>query len=311
VKSVMAEFMPDVVNIHVAQGIGHNILKVSKAFPNTTFTYFLHDLALACVRTTMFKNGANCERQCTPCLASSRIKVKHLPKPSQLHFISPSRANAETVKSVSGLEDYSFDAIPNLDLSSPPERRSEAREGEEVRIIFVGRLEESKGIIFLMQILKELHDDGLRFHCQVVGSGTLLDSLRTLYEPEEWASFSGHVTEADVEKFVSESDVLVCPSLWREVLGNVVRQALRAGVPAIVTDQGGPKELVTNKLNGLILKAGDRHSWKCALSEVISDNNHLRSLQGGAASTKDSYNVDALGRRILDCYRSALAETRN
>jgi glycosyltransferase involved in cell wall biosynthesis len=301
VESVAKEFSPDIVNVHIAQGIGHNIASgLLRARPYKV-CYILHDLALACVRTSMYRNGRNCEKQCVECRLSSASKMRFFHGDPRICFISPSKSNLDTLDSILNLEAHQCAVIPNLDLDEPVHRRwsADRKADDPLNLIYVGRLDPTKGIEFLLDILDGIDQQGLRFRMTVLGGGPLLEPLRRKFSSSNWLTLKGHVEPSEVKYFMSESDLLLFPSIWREVLGNVIRQALRAGVPAIVSDMGGPKELITDNVTGLILRAGDARAWTTAITNLINNREVLSKLQANAEVAGSLYSVDELGARYL------------
>ena len=56
-----------------------------------------------------------------------------------------------------------------------------------------------------------------------------------------------------------------------DTFGNVVLEAQASGLPVIVSDEGGPKELIAEGNTGLIFRAGDKQGLKKAIRSIISD----------------------------------------
>jgi glycosyltransferase involved in cell wall biosynthesis len=305
VRSIIEQFSPEVVNIQLAQGVGHNILSALAPFPQIRVLYVLHDLTLACVRTSMFKNGKNCEKQCTGCKISSLHKMSFFRGKKNVQFISPSRSNLDTLSSILDLSEFPCTVIPNLDLAeSAIANRKQNRQLEATRFIYVGRLDSTKGIDFLLAVLDSLFRAGHRFTMVVVGDGPLRQQIESDYASREWLTLTGHVAPDRVSRFIREADMLLFPSVWREVLGNVILQALRAGVPAMVSDIGGPKEVIVNDVNGLVVKAGSASEWKAVILQVLTDENLLLNLQANAEKTAGSYSADKLGQQFLSLFSS-------
>lgn len=73
--------------------------------------------------------------------------------------------------------------------------------------------------------------------------------------------------QEELDSIMSETDVMVAPSIWYETFGFTVLEALSYGVPVIVSDHVGAKDIVGD--NGIIVKAGDIKELKEA---VISPN---------------------------------------
>src|SRR5207248_2475482 len=57
----------------------------------------------------------------------------------------------------------------------------------------------------------------------------------------------------------------------REPLGQVVMEAHACGLPAVVSNEGGPKETVDHEVSGLVLPATDARVWAAALDQLLSD----------------------------------------
>jgi glycosyltransferase involved in cell wall biosynthesis len=303
-ERVYDEFQPDVVNIHVMQGLGHNALGLF-ANKRVPVFYFLHDLTLACFRTSMYNKGRNCSGQCLPCKVSSAVKLHAIRRIPNFQLVSPSRSNLETIQLALDTRGITGSVLPNLD-PAPPNIHHPREPGSAPRFIYLGRLDKTKGIDWLLPILQAIFSEGHRFRLTVVGGGPIDREIRSGYEGRPWITFTGHLAPADVASHLSHSDALLLPSLWRENHPGVVRQALRSGVPALVSDIGGSKEMVTAGLSGLVLPVGDPRAWSAALIDLIEHPDRLEQLQKGARREGDRYSTDALGIRFEQMLESAL-----
>jgi glycosyltransferase involved in cell wall biosynthesis len=308
-KGVLDQFRPDLVLIQVAQGLGHNALAALSEYPDLPVFYFLHDLTLACFRTSMHKQETNCERQCFSCSLSSRQKMKFIRGRRNFHFVSPSAATLETLDGLLDLQDFPRHVVPNLDLDKPLMRHPKTQ-GAPARLIFVGRLDPIKGVDFVLAILDELAEEDVRFTCTIVGGGPLEHVLRSNYSNKTWVTFTGKIPHDDVKQHISSSDLLLLPSLWRENHPGVVRQALRSGVPVAVSDIGGSKEMILAGESGLVIPTGDHSAWKTSLKTCLQDPDRLEQLHEGAKKHGAEYSVEVLGRRIESLLESALHASR-
>jgi glycosyltransferase involved in cell wall biosynthesis len=149
VSKVVEEVQPEFVNLHLVAGIGHNALSVFKHNKTVPVAYFLHDLGLACIRSTMYSKGCNCERQCTTCRVSSFLKFRQLKNLPAVYFVSPSASNLHSLESYTPIGDYRTSVIPNLDFESAI-LREQGPSDVPLKFIFVGRLHQTKGVDFLV-----------------------------------------------------------------------------------------------------------------------------------------------------------------
>ncbi len=303
---VIQEVQPDCINLHLVTGIGHNALSVLKDFPDIPIFYFLHDLGLACVRSTMFRSGVNCEKKCLECRASSFLKFNHLHKQNVFTFISPSASNLNTLKKQTPIKKFHSTVVPNFDFEASLARVNRTA-GTPLRFIFVGRLHQTKGVHFLLGVFNMLAGEGHRFHIKIVGGGPEERSLKEAYQHHKWITFTGRLSASQVKSEMSAADVLCVPSLWRENHPGVVRHALRAGVPALVSDTGGSAEMIENGRSGMVLPSANGQAWKNALLQLILNEKLVERLQNGASQDARKYDIDIVGRQMSAVIESANA----
>ena len=74
--------------------------------------------------------------------------------------------------------------------------------------------------------------------------------------------------------------ILVAPSIWYETFGFTVLEALSFGIPVIVSDHVGAKDIVGNA--GIIVKAGDISELKNVIEALINDPDNLSKLKDNA-----------------------------
>lgn len=142
-----------------------------------------------------------------------------------------------------------------------PQRRD--RKDSQFVIGYVGRLTIEKNIRVLADIERALVKSGfLNFRFSIMGQG---GEERWLKDNMRRADFAGVLRGEALARAYANMDVFVFPSCT-DSFGNVILEALACGVPAIVTDRGGPQFIVRHGETGL--RARD-------LGEFVA---HIRSL---------------------------------
>ncbi|MEY2505506.1 MAG: hypothetical protein QOG27_1786, partial [Verrucomicrobiota bacterium] len=112
----------------------------------------------------------------------------------------------------------------------------------------------------------------------VVGHGPYSEALAKAL-PD--AVFLGYLTGEALAKAYASADVFVFPSTT-DTFGNVVIEAQASGLPVIVSDLGGPKELVEDGVSGIVTKALDANDFARAISRLAGDAK-LRARMGDKA----------------------------
>src|SRR5438270_8189729 len=148
----------------------------------------------------------------------------------------------------------------------------------EVRLLYVGRISREKDLDVLANAYRRLREEGLSVQLFVVGHGPYSQALsETLPD----AVFTGYLTGVELATAYASADVFAFPSTT-DTFGNVVIEAQASGVPVVVSDSGGPKELVEDSEHGLITKSHDVDDFVRAIRTLIA-NPELRERMGNRA----------------------------
>ena len=150
--------------------------------------------------------------------------------------------------------------------------------GSGVRLLFVGRISKEKDLDVLVQSFRQLREEKAPVQLSIVGHGPFSKELAKLL-PD--ACYTGYLAGTDLAKAYASSDIFVFPSTT-DTFGNVIIEAQAAGLPVIVSDIGGPRELVTDGVNGLITKGRDVADFTQAIRRLVEDE-ALRKEMSAAA----------------------------
>ena len=136
-----------------------------------------------------------------------------------------------------------------------------------VHLLYVGRISKEKDLDVLAQAYRQLRDEGLPIQLYLVGDGPYLQAL---HEAMPEAIFTGYLRGKELAAAYASADVFVFPSTT-DTFGNVVIEAQASGVPVIVSDTGGPKELVEENVNGVVTKSHDVEDLARAIRDLVND----------------------------------------
>ena len=148
----------------------------------------------------------------------------------------------------------------------------------QVRLLYVGRVSREKDLDLLADAYRRLRKEGLPIQLCVVGHGPYSKEFSDAL-PE--ALFTGYLKGEELAGAYASADIFVFPSTT-DTFGNVIIEAQASGIPVIVSDSGGPKELVENNRNGLITKSHDVEDLTRAIRELVA-NPERRKQMGSLA----------------------------
>jgi glycosyltransferase involved in cell wall biosynthesis len=144
----------------------------------------------------------------------------------------------------------------------------------QIRLLYVGRVSREKDLDLLAEAYRRLRDEGLSIQLCVVGHGPY---SREFSESLPEALFTGYLTGEKLAAAYASADIFVFPSTT-DTFGNVIIEAQASGLPVIVSDSGGPKELVENDRNGLITKSHDVDDLSRAIRELVADPERRKQM---------------------------------
>jgi glycosyltransferase involved in cell wall biosynthesis len=147
--------------------------------------------------------------------------------------------------------------------------------GKELRLLYVGRISREKDLDVLAAAYKKIRDAGQPVKLYLVGDGPYAEALADAL-PD--AVFLGYLKGEKLARAYASADVFVFPSTT-DTFGNVVLEAQASGLPVIVSDLGGPKELVEDGRTGFVTKAHDADDFARAIDRISNDSG-LRAQMG-------------------------------
>jgi len=181
-----------------------------------------------------------------------------------------------------GLDPAKIKILPrglDLELFHPTKRDPEfwgkfgSRNGK-VRLLYVGRISKEKNLDVLASAYRRLREEGLPIELLLVGHGPYSEALA---EALPDAIFTGYLRGNDLAAAYASADVFAFPSTT-DTFGNVIIEAQASGVTVVVSDAGGPKELVANEQNGMVTKSLDVADFTRALRHLVTNAEQRRKM---------------------------------
>ena len=141
--------------------------------------------------------------------------------------------------------------------------------------VFVGRIVSDKGINELVEAFVKLHDKHKNTRLVLVGNyehnlDPVSDKTRQLIDTNDGIEVCGAKYGDDLLQMYVDADCFVMPS-YREGFPNTVLEAGAMGLPSIVTDINGSREIIENEKNGLIVPAKDANALYVAMERMLID----------------------------------------
>ena len=199
--------------------------------------------------------------------------------------------------------------IPNGVPLGDPSAKPDHDERSCCNILFLGRLEEEKGVGTLIEATGALVRNGAVIELVLAGSGSDEETQRyQLLARREGVncSFVGWVDSEKKRDLLVEADVFALPSK-REVLPISLREAMGAGVASVASDCGSVPEVIHHGRNGMLCEPGDPESLRTCLALLVQDPVLRKRLAiQGFETVKKGYSVENSVDALLGLYKEVL-----
>lgn len=177
---------------------------------------------------------------------------------------------------------------------------------KDIIILFIGAINERKGIPELLDSLNMINSDN---PVRVVLCGPNLENInfkntREVLSRENKNIYLDYRGEVDKpELYMKCADVFILPS-HSEGLPNVLLEAAASGLPLVATDIGGSNEIVIDNVNGFLIQVNNKNDIAEKLNKIIINKSIRKEFGINSRSyINDYYSLDIVSEQYLQLYR--------
>jgi len=198
--------------------------------------------------------------------------------------------------------------IPNgIDAAKFSPRRN--RDWNEWRLVCAARLIARKGIDLLLRACQRLKNAEIDFSCHLIGDGPEEESLKRLAGKlglGERIRFHGRMNRDEIAQFLPNCDLFVLPS-YAEGMSNAALEAMACGLPVLLTDTGGSRELVDG--NGEMVPIGDAEALTAALLRMLAQPEAMRRMGEQSRKRAETFSWNNVAAQYYELYGQIARQT--
>jgi glycosyltransferase involved in cell wall biosynthesis len=164
-----------------------------------------------------------------------------------------------------------FYVLPNAVEGSPASQVNNRSANDPIELVFMGRINKTKGIFVLAEALKQLSGYHHRFSFTIYGAGPDLPQfMAQLAEcPQLNYAYRGVAKGYEKWQVLHQADVLLLPSIHSEGMPMVILESMAGNCLVISTDDASICTVITDGINGLIVPKSDPAALAAKIRDVL------------------------------------------
>lgn len=180
-----------------------------------------------------------------------------------------------------------------------------------INLLFVGRIEERKGLIYLLKAFKILTKKFSPLRLFIIGEGERQEECQKYVRENDLKEvhFEGEIVGKKLPSYYRSCDIFVSPAIFGESFGLVLLEAMACGKPVVAFANQGYKDFLKGKRGEKFL-AKNRSSKDLAKKiEILIKNKKLREEMGEwGIKEAQNYSWSKIADRVLDFYQLCLKQ---
>lgn len=222
-------------------------------------------------------------------------------------FLTSKGIKSENVTTVGvGID---LDAFKQNDINEIPDEIKEIQNIKaDIKLLYIGRIEERRNIPFLFDILNELKNRNVNAKLVMIGNGDEEYCKNCFDYAKRCGVFDSiyHIKKAE-QKYLQyaykNTDIFLLPTRY-EIFGMVLLEAMYFGTPAITTKNGGSQMLIKNGIDGQIINEFDAKIWCDKIIEI--SHNSTEISQNAHKKITEKFTWDVLSDKFISTYEKKI-----
>lgn len=295
-QRTIEDFAPDVIHSHLFEA---EIVSRSCSYPEAKWFSHCHD------NMRQFKNFSFktlFDKSLFTNHFEKRYIVDRYRKNGGTHFIAVSK---DTLSYFEKSVDFPVTFMPNaINYDMFFQNRDYASLGSKVVLVNTGTLNDNKNQILLLKIAKELYSRNYDFEMNLLGDGPNRKMLEdSVAEMGLWKNVFVRGAVNNVQDYLHNSDIYLHSSLSEALpLSNI--EAMAAGLPIIILDGKGNRDLVEQGRNGYMIYEQDVNQFADRITEMWNDKSKYRDMSIYAQRFAKKYDIKNYVDNLLNMYES-------
>lgn len=241
---------------------------------------------------------------------SARMEKDIYKKASKI--VTVSEPMSTYIKNFAGIKDIKV--IPNgIKISEESSVVKHFSHEQEVKCVFVGRLEKHKGANIAIESVRKSYESGVNVRLDIFGDGSELKNLEKLIinlNAENYIKLRGVISNDLLRNELPNYDISLIPSLpfgkgGEEPFNYVCIESMNAGLLTIASKIGGLGKIITSEINGFLVEPGDIKEISDLINSYSTDKKSFYNIRNkGQLLVSEKYSSQVMAKKYLELYNN-------
>lgn len=236
-------------------------------------------------------------------------------RPTIKYFDAFTAVSEPATEYLLSLKQVPITIVPNgIDLKKYAQRPSKAvKHPEKQTILYIGRLEDRKGINYLIKAFSELSVEKKDVQLLIAGKGPDEQKLKKYVSTNriENVTFLGYIEEKEKIHLLHRADIFCSPAYYGESFGIVLLEAMAIGCPVVAGDNPGYQSVMTGKGALSLVNPRDTIDFARRLELVLYDKDLRKLWKKWAKDYVKQFDYPKIADQYLKVYEHAIQNKKN
>jgi glycosyltransferase involved in cell wall biosynthesis len=178
---------------------------------------------------------------------------------------------------------------------------------EEIRLLFLSRLEEAKGIYIAIDTVHILNKSGKGYKLIIAGSGSEEANIKQLVSANEDIEWAGYITGEIKHNLLSSAHFMFLPS-YTEGMPLTLLEGMMYGLPIISRPVGGIPDIIKNDENGYLIESLNPEDFAEKIYKIVNSPVLFNQMSQNNIEKSNLFSPESVRERLYDLYQSVSHE---
>ena len=173
---------------------------------------------------------------------------------------------------------------------------------EEIRLLFLSRLEEAKGVYIAIDTLHLLNKSDKRYKLVIAGSGNDDENIKKIISNDSDVEWAGYASGELKHHLLETSHIMFFPTYYPEGLPLTILEGMLYGLPIISRPVGGIPDIIKNEENGYLIESLKAENFAEKITAIVNSPDLYHQMSQNNIEKSILFRPEKVRERLYNLY---------